>query len=548
MAIDDKVFPSTSHRAETAILLVTALLCGALIMVVEVLGSRVIGPFFGVSLFVWSSLIAVTMMALAAGYALGGRLADRHPHPDWLYGLILAAGVLVCMIPLLRKPVLLLCVPLGLRLGAFASSLLLFGPCLLLLGCVSPYLVRIAIRDMQAVGRTVGGLYALSTVGSVLGTLFTGFVLIVYVGVSKVFLLTGGLLILMAALYFAVLRRRFVMFGLLLMPLGLGFVQGGGPINVTLPNGTTAAVIHRVDSHYGNLKVIDYRYGPKHTREMALDGAIQSGIDLLTGQSIYPYYYLLGMIPYGINPAGKNCLVVGVGGGVIPMWYQARGIRTDAVDIDPEIFRLAHEYFGYRSNGGEYVEDARAYLANTPNRYDYVVLDVFNGEAAPAHIISLEALQLTREKMTARGVLAINFLGRLSGDRLITASVVRTLREVFDQVEIYPNFDPRNAEAMGNISLIAYDGPAVVLPADYPQRFDIHPMARNAVRYYFDWKYTLPADEPAIILRDDYNPIDCYDNAVREAVRRDVLKNTPWEILLGGRLSPAPSSEHRALS
>ncbi len=537
----EKMFPGVSRRGETLILLVTALLCGALIMVVEVLGSRVIGPFFGVSLFVWSSLIAVTMIALAAGYALGGRLADRHPHPDWLYGLILAAGVLVCLIPVLRKPVLLLCVPMGLRLGAFASSLLLFGPCLLLLGCVSPYLVRIAIRDMQAVGRTVGGLYAISTIGSVGGTLLTGFVLIVYVGVSKVFLLVGGLLVLMALIYFVVLRRRYFVFALLLVPLGLGLFQGGGTITATLRNGTTATVVTSVDSHYGNLKIIDYRYGSKHTREMALDGAIQSGIDMLTGQSIYPYYYLLGMIPYGINPDGKNCLVVGVGGGVIPMWYQARGIRTDAVDIDSEIFRLAHDYFGYRPNGDEYVEDARAYLANTANRYDYVVLDVFNGEAAPAHIISLEALQLTRSKMTDRGVLAINFHGRLSGDRLMTASVVKTLREVFDQVEIYPNFDTRDEGAMGNISLIAYDGVPANLPPDYPQRFDIHPMARNAVHNYFNGRYRLPAEEQAIILRDDYNPIDCYDNTVREKVRRDVLKNTPWEILLG--TVPAPALE-----
>jgi hypothetical protein len=115
----------------------------------------------------------------------------------------------------------------------------------------------------------------------------------------------------------------------------------------------------------------------------------------------------------------------------------------------------------------------------------------------------------------------------------MTASVVKTLREVFDQVELYPNFDPRGEPALGNIRIIAYDGSAVELPADFPQRFAIHPMARNAVRTYFGWKTGLPADEPAIILRDDYNPIDCYDNAVREAVRRDLLKNTPWEILLG---------------
>lgn len=525
-------FSPMGHRAEKALLLTTALLCGALIMVVEVLGSRVIGPFFGVSLFVWSSLIAVTMIALAAGYALGGRLADRHPHPDWLYGLILAAGVLVCLIPVLRKPVLLLCVPMGLRLGAFASSLLLFGPCLLLLGCVSPYLVRIAIRDMQAVGRTVGGLYAVSTVGSVAGTLLTGFFLIVYVGVNTVFLLVGGLLILMAALYFALLRRRFPPLAALAVPLVLSLAGAKGPVTATLPSGTKATVVASVDSHYGNLKIVDYQYGPRHVREMILDGSVQSGIDMQNGQAIYPYFYLQGILPYGINPEGKSCLVVGVGGGIIPAWFQERGIRTDTVDIDPEVFKLAHDYFNYRPNGGEYVEDARAYLAGTQERYDYVILDVFNGESAPAHIISLEALQLTRSRMTERGVLAINFHGRLSGDRLMTASVVRTLREIFDQVEIYPNFDPNGERGSGNINLIAYDGAPANLPADYPLRFALHPRVRNQVLDYFNARFSFPADEPSIILRDDYNPIDCYDNAVREETRRDVLATTPWEILL----------------
>jgi len=521
------------RRVETLILFATALLCGALIMVIEVLGSRVIGPFFGVSLFVWSSLIAVAMIALALGYALGGRIADRHPHPDWLYSLILIAGVLVCLIPVLRKPILLLCVPMGLRLGAFASSLLLFGPALLLLGCVSPYLVRIAIRDMQAVGRTVGSLYAVSTIGSVAGTLLTGFFLIVFVGVNKVFLLTGGLLILMSALYFAFLRRRFSLMVLLLVPLGLGSISEGGQVKATLPNGTLATLVSSVDSHYGNLKVVDYTYGPNHVREMILDGAVQGGMDMVNRKPTYPYFYLAGIIPYGIYPEGKTCLVVGMGAGILPQWYQERGILVDAVDIDAEVFRVAKDYFGVKVNGQEYVEDARAYLAGTDKKYDYVILDVFSGEAAPVHVISLEALQLTKARMTARGVLSINFHGRLLGDRLMTASLVKTLREVYDQVELYPNFDPGTGQWMGNINVVAYDGSPVDLPADYPLRFAIHPIARKEVLTYFSKQYQIPPDEPAIILRDDYNPVDCYDNDVRENTRRDLLENTPWEILLG---------------
>src|SRR5512145_1276773 len=126
-------------RSFLLFLLFTAVVCGALIMVIEVLGSRVIGPFFGVSLFVWTSLITVTLVALAAGYALGGYLADRHGNADWLYGLIIAAGVAVCLVPLAKAPVLKASLALGLRVGSLAGSAALFGVPLLLLGCVSPY-------------------------------------------------------------------------------------------------------------------------------------------------------------------------------------------------------------------------------------------------------------------------------------------------------------------------------------------------------------------------------------------------------------------------
>src|SRR3972149_400313 len=126
-------FPVQHPNSFIAFLIATAALCGALVMVLEVLGSRVIGPFFGVSLFVWTSLITVTMVALAAGYAIGGRLSDRKSSPDWLYGIILLSGILVILIPALKGPVIQICLPLGLRWGSLISAFILFGPALFLL-------------------------------------------------------------------------------------------------------------------------------------------------------------------------------------------------------------------------------------------------------------------------------------------------------------------------------------------------------------------------------------------------------------------------------
>jgi len=512
-------------------LMATALLCGTLIMVIEVLGSRVIGPFFGVSLFVWSSLIAVTMIALAAGYALGGVVSDHKDHPDFLYTIILAAGVLVLLIPFIKSPVLKACMPLGLRVGAFASSLVLFGPSLFLLGCVSPYVIRIAAREMKSIGRTVGSFYALSTIGSVAGTILTGFVLIVLIGVNQIFFLVGTLLILLSLVYFVFVRRKWAAMALVLFP-ALTFLAGGeGPARVTLPSGTVASVVFSKDSHYGNVKIVDYRYGVRHTREMLVDGMIQTGMDMSSHASVYPYPYLLSILPYSLHPEGKRCLVIGLGGGVVPRWYEERGVRTDVVDIDPDVVRLAEEYFGLRISGVTVVEDARYFLGKSRERYDYVIMDIFNGEAAPAHVISMQALQLVHARMNEGAVLAINFIGQLGGDDFMTASVVKTLRQVFANVDIYPSFNPAAGEGIGNLELIAYNGPPRHLPPELIDRFVIHPMAAEAVREAYRWKFVMPADKRGIVLTDNYNPIDCYDNRVKEYARQKTLEGTDWNIL-----------------
>ena len=278
-----------------AYLIATTALCGALVMVLEVLGSRVIGPFFGVSLFVWTSLITVAMVALAFGYAIGGHLSDRKSSPDWLYGIIMLAGILVILIPALKGPILQISLPLGLRWGSLVSAFLLFGPSLFLLGCVSPYVIKIAAREMHNIGRTVGSFYAISTIGSVVGTLLTGFVLIAHLGVNRIFLLTGTLLIALGVIYFVFMRKKYAALLTALIPFL--FVPDSVSVSKTMPNGTHVERIANHDSFYGNLKVVDYSYQKAHTREMIIDGLIQGGMDMSSKLSVYEYPYLLQFLP-----------------------------------------------------------------------------------------------------------------------------------------------------------------------------------------------------------------------------------------------------------
>jgi MFS family permease len=353
-----------------AYLIATATLCGALVMVIEVLGSRVIGPFFGVSLFVWTSLITVTMIALAAGYVIGGHLSDRKSSPDWLYGLILASGILTVLIPLLKGPVIQMALPMGLRWGSLTSAFILFGPALLLLGCVSPYVVKIAAREMQNIGRTVGSFYAISTVGSVVGTLLTGFVLIAYLGVNQIFWLTGSLLIALSIIYYLFFRRLWAAALVAIVPFL--FIPNNAPVSKTMADGTRIERIANHDSHYGNLKVVDYSYGEKHHRDMLIDGQTQSGMDVSNGLSLYEYPYLLQFLPYALYPEGKSCLMIGLGAGLVPVWYQAQGVKTEVVDIDPAVAEFAKKYFNFNPDIPVHIEDARYFLMNSPQQNNMI--------------------------------------------------------------------------------------------------------------------------------------------------------------------------------
>lgn len=519
----------TSHSVSFIIFLViTSLVCGALVMAVEVLGSRIIGPFFGASLFVWTSLITVTLVGLAAGYAAGGVLSDRRESPDYLYGIIFLAGIAVLLVPVLKRPVIELTISMGLRLGALTASALLFGPALLLLGCISPYIIKIAAREISTIGRTVGLFYAVSTAGSFIGTVCTGFILIAWFGVNQIFLFIGTSLVVLAILYFLAFRKKPAAVLLLALPLLLPTVREVRA--KVLGNGTTVTRLYDADTFYGGIKVLEYSYGANRMRDLLLDGIVQGGMDLATGMSMYQYAYYLQYIPYSLNPRGKDCLVIGLGMGAVPMWYEKMGITTDVVDISPDIFMVAEKYFGFRNRGGRFVEDARYFLNRTEKKYDYVILDVFNGENTPGHVLSREALQLVARHMKPGGILGINLIGSLKKDARVTASVVKTLQQVFATVQICPCGNPETSDGVANVELFAYNFPAVPLDREKLQRFPYHPKLAS-VREEIGTLFDLPPDAPGGVLTDNYNPIDSWDLHYKEAVRKRALTWTDRDML-----------------
>lgn len=510
-------------------LFVTALVCGAAVMVIEVLGSRVVGPFFGVSLFVWTSLICVTLIALAVGYWFGGILADRRGRPADLYLMIAASGLCVLLIPWIKSAVLEASMPLGLRTGAFVSTLLLFGPSLMLLGCVSPYLVKIASHTVTNIGRTVGGLYALSTLGSVAGTGLTGFFLVAHFGVNQAFYAVGVALLVLAGSYF-VMQRRFLVTAVAVV-LSASLAPQWIPDAPIIDGETEIVERERHDTFYGTVKVVDTDYDGMPVRELLIDGLLQGAQDISSGMSVNRFPYMLQFLPWRLQPQGHDALVVGLGVGFIPRWYSARGVRTDVVDVDPLIPELARKWFGFNTTGDVIVSDARHFLLTTKQQYDYIILDAYSGDLMPHHLVSREMFTLISGHMRPGGVLGINWIGSVGEQGRMTASVMRTLRTTFEHVDVYPAFDVQSGDGVGNLIILAYNGAREPLALGLVPGLEIHPVVDRMVRGFMRTTYTIPDNPKSLVLTDDYNPSDFYDVALREAVRNRILKSTAWGLL-----------------
>jgi spermidine synthase len=193
---------------------------------------------------------------------------------------------------------------------------------------------------------------------------------------------------------------------------------------------------------------------------------------------------------------------------------------------------IAKEYFGWKPTGDVVVQDARYYLNTTDRRYDFIILDVFSGDITPHHLLSVEALELIRDRLTPQGVLAINLIGSIRQETYMTASVVKTLEAVFDQVGIYPTFNPQQSkEGLGNLAIMAYQGEEREMRAEH-KRFVTHPRAARQVYANLGRRFRFPDDTPAMVLTDDYNPIDFYDGWLREKVRKSIIESTDWDILI----------------
>ena len=425
----------TAASVQRVYLYFAVFVAGAAVLFLELIGTRILGPTYGVTIYLWSTLIATTLLALSLGYALGGRLADRSASANLVFLLMAAAGVWTVFIPFLKGAAIQLALPLGLRGAMLTASLILFVFPLTLLAGVCPIALRVRARHLDQVGTTAGYISAVSTIGSVLSALATGWWLIPNIGVFRLTIGTGLVLIVVATIGFLLSSSRKPGIVSAIALVICVVAAGGAPSETEGQQGILATR----QSVYAQISVQDRG----DNRLLLLDNFPQTGKNMRTGGTAYRSHCLLGFVRHLYAPANGKILIIGMGGGVVVESYQDAGWDIDVVEIDPVVVDFAREYFGLRIDPDRLlVEDGRQTLNRVEDgTYDVILADVYGAGTIPFHLVTQEAYALIKRKLKPGGLLGVSVIA-LGWDGQFTNSLARTLRTSFENVVFLPTAEP----------------------------------------------------------------------------------------------------------
>ncbi len=490
-------------------LYLTAATTGAAIMIVEILGAKMLSPFVGLSHFVWTAQIAVTLVALSCGYYVGGRLADLSQKVARLYWAILAAAIYLALTVRLCEPVAYWCLDFNLAVGSLLASGILFFVPLALLAMTGPFLVRVITSSLSGVGGNVGRLTSIGTLGSLAGTLLIGYALIPILPNSLTMYFTALALMVICAGYFGIARK----FGPAMAVLVLVVAASSGAKLWATPTRPYKFVTERFrgNSHFGMLQVIDRRDGS--CRFYMNDNLIQNTYDPVKKQSVSHFTYMLSGLARCYTTNVNDVLCIGLGVGIVPMEFAHGGASVDVVEINPAVVPVGVQFFDLQTNLIHLtIDDGRHFLNRCRKRYDVVVLDAFLGDSSPSHLMTREAFTSIKRVLRPGGTLVINLFGELEEGRdYFTASMKKTLSSVFPGVRLHASGD-------GGVFFVATDraDPEFVHP---PNLQGVNPEVLRETERAYAGRVEASLDHGRV-LTDDYNPVEFYDAKNRESIRR----------------------------
>ena len=429
----------------------------------EIAAVRLLAPYFGASTIVWANTIGVVLVALSIGYWLGGRLADRHPDRRSLCLLTLLAAALLAVVPFAADPLLDLAVDAldEISAGAFIGSLLavlvLVAAPVLLLGAVSPWAIRLAVSSVEEAGTVAGRLYALSTAGSLVGTLLSALVLIPLVGTRRTFLIFALAIAVVAVLGLRPVRRYALAPAVIAALIAL-------PVGTLKAESDDGEVIHEADTEYQYARVIEADDG---TRYLELnEGQAQHSVyepdSVLTGD-VWDGHLVLGFAGFTSPP--RRVAILGNAAGTTSRAYEEffPQARIDGVEIDPELSEIGERYFDMNNPRLHlYHEDARPFLRRIDAEYDVISVDAYRQPYIPFYLATEEFFELCRDRLAPGGVLIVN-AGHPEDQDDLEKVLTATMSEVFPHVLRDP-IEPTNTLIVASESGLSRDRLLAAIP------------------------------------------------------------------------------------
>ena len=516
----------SSHAAAAGVIYAAAFVTGAIVMSFEMLGSRYLNPYFGSGIYTWAALISTVLIALTAGYFLGGALADRTASLAVLALTVIVGSLYLLALPSFAQAILEFVLESvdDIRAGSLLASLaLMFFP-VTFLGMYSPFAIRLLLRSPQRSGRVSGAVYGISTAGAIVGTLGTTFFLIPTIGSRAITLTLGalGLAAGLALLALARLRRR-AGSALVVVVLAVSAAPAGRADNL-IDEAVRARMLERAD---GRLAHIETAYNDvfitKRRNQLVMSFQLKGwdyteSVSNLLDPDDLPLRYAQVMTIATIYPErARKILMLGLGGGSIST-YLGRFMPEAAittVEIDPGVITAAKTYFGLReSERMRYrAGDGRVFLNRNDELYDLILLDAYRGGYVPFHLLTREFYTLVKQRLTPGGAAAFNIH---DGSKLY-ASTVKTLGEVFAALDLYPS---------GVGEVIAVAGASPLDPQTLERR-------AAALQERHGFRFALPQilqrrlEQPRSqaakgdVITDDFAPADVYDVIGKNARRKN---------------------------
>ena len=383
---------------------------GASVMAAEICGAKLLAPFFGSSLYVWSAVMAITLGGLASGYFFGGQLSKKENKIQSLLYVLFAAVCCLCLMPFMTTVFLLSASHLSLIPAVIISVLFLLFPTMLCMGATSPLIISILTQNASQSGENSGRIYAVSTVGGIIATFLCGFYLIPNFGV-QFSVIVFAVLLSLACLFLIFKKKSKTEAIILLLIVSFAFY---GFINKK-PN---RFAIYKSDGILGKLEIRDepaYNNPDITVRKLLINNTIQTEMNLETHLSTSEYVRLIekNLLYF---PKGK-VLILGLGGGVVANMFQSHAYDVTAVEFDERIITMSKRFFFLNDSVKTICEDARYYINNSSEKFNLVLFDVFKAEEQPSHVITKESLIKLKTILDTNGVVLINTHGYLTGEK-----------------------------------------------------------------------------------------------------------------------------------